>query len=124
MSHYALNWTQFPRDKVVDVPLEDLHSAYFVEHDVRGADVEEGYRRRLKENKEEGIGPGHWDYHPGDKPQAMSALTRSVRKEGVREPLALTFPEDDIQTPTITNGNHRYLAAKRAGLETVPVRRW
>lgn len=123
MSNTVLSRDQFPQGATVDVPVEDLHSAYFVEHDVMGSEVEKGYRRRLKENRDEDIRPGDMEYHPTDEPRKMAALTRSVRKEGVKEPLTLAFPDEGPQTPMITNGNHRYLAAKRAGLKTVPVKR-
>lgn len=121
MSRSVLSWTQFPREEAVDVPVEHLDDAYFVEHDVRGRDVEQGYQRRLAENAEMDAKGEDYDRHPTDEPQNMDALTESVRNHGVRQPLVVAFGE--VPDPVIVDGNHRYLAAKRAGLSSVPVRR-
>ncbi len=102
--------------------MEDLEHAYFAEHDVYGKDAEKGYQRRLRENSEAGIGPGDMEYHPTDDPKAMDDLTKSVKREGVREPLIVDWPNEGLQIPMVINGNHRYLAARRAGVATVPVR--
>lgn len=114
-----LSWHAFPHNTVVHLPTHELNDAYFPEHDVYGYEVEDGYQRRLQENREHGIGPDDPGYHPGDEPATMDSLTASVKKQGVREPLEVSFGEGT--TPVITDGNHRYLAAVRAGAATVPV---
>jgi ParB family chromosome partitioning protein len=52
-------------------------------------------------------------------PQALEALTESVRQRGVLQPLIVREIQDD--TYQIIAGHRRYEAAKRAGLEAVPV---
>ena len=121
MSSRFLSKAQFPYDEVVDVPVSDLQDAYFHEHDVHGADVEQGYTRRLRENQEWEIGPGHPEYHPGDDPEALDALTESIRQHGVQTPLEMVFGAGHGPTAHVVDGNHRYLAAVRAGVKTVPV---
>ena len=50
----------------------------------------------------------------------LDKLTKSIRADGIREPLTITEHEG---TQYILDGHHRALAAPRAGVAEVPVNR-
>jgi hypothetical protein len=50
-----------------------------------------------------------------------SELIESIRKNGIMEPLTITYYKMH-KTALLTEGNHRVIAAERAGYKSVPVR--
>lgn len=103
---------------VVHVPIAELDNAHLSEFDTRGRKGEKGYSRRVKQSQREYGRPDA--IHPTDHPDKMDALTQDIAKNGVREPLLVE--KGRFGSVHVLNGNHRYIAAKRAGVGTVPVK--
>lgn len=49
-------------------------------------------------------------------------ITSSVAEHGMQEPIALARPRMPGQAPYVSNGHHRWIAARTLGLDQVPVK--